>query len=752
MILPMKHVFLCYVLFVLNGFFQGQSLTVQVFDSIRNVPLADATVYCVEYDQTVMTNASGNSVFPLNVNSNLTFKIIALGYRSAFFTVLQGQNVVQIRVLPVHLDMHEVTVSSGSLIQSNKNPFHIESQKMSSLGMISNLTLGEALAKIPGVYNAALGNGISKPVIRGMQGMRVVTLLNGLRLEGQQWGGDHGIGITSLGVSAVEVIKGPASLLYGADALGGVVYLVDAPFAPSNARALEFQTEGFSNTLGGRAQFIYKESYRKFRWFVASTYSNHADFQLPSGKFAKNSRFNDFGAKLNMSYTGKRSLYSLRYTASHSVAGIPGHTHDSLATPLTFQVDERERSYELPAQFFQNHLLQATANFYRDRYEVMAMYGATVNRLIEFDEKVTIPSLSMNLSNHLVQVRWLVKWNKSTRLIAGIQAMLQQNVNALNASDTLIPNAQSVDVGGYVSVNHEHKKWNLQAGIRYDRRAIYGIDLPFQEKMSFNGLNGSIGAVRSSESMVFRTSLSSGFRAPHLTELFSNGYHHGALRYEVGETSLIPEKAVQLDVTMEWNQAHGALVFNPFVSYIKDYIYLEPMGVLFDGIPGYRYVQNNAVLFSGLDLSYHVHPHFAHGLHWEISLSYLHVSALGDSAVSMIPQPRMQHVLRYEFESKNFLKIKEINVQSTTMGPQNNVAYLETTSKAYHVLDFSLVFAFGKADQFTIKGGGRNVLNATYIDHLSRLKNIQMPFPGRNFFLGVGYNFNSNFKNKPYEN
>ncbi len=748
----MKYAFLCFVLFLISALCQGQSLTVQVLDSIRNVPLAEATVYCVEYDQTILTNANGQSVFPLNENSNLTFKVFALGYRSAFFTVLQGQNFVQVRALPVHLDMHEVTVSSGALIKSNKNPFHIESQKMSALGMISNLTLGEALAKIPGVYNAALGNGISKPVIRGMQGMRVVTLLNGLRLEGQQWGGDHGIGITSLGVSAVEIIKGPASLLYGADALGGVVYLVDAPFAPSNARSLEFQSEGFSNTLGGRAQLIYKESYRKFRWFVASTYSNHADFQLPSGKFAENSRFNDFGAKVNMSYTGKRSLYSLRYTASHSVAGIPGHTHDSLATPLTFQVGERERIYELPAQFFQNHLLQATANFYRNRYEFMAMYGATVNRLIEFDEKVTIPSLSMNLSNHLAQVKWQIKWKKSTRLTVGVQTMLQQNFNAMNASDTLIPNAKSMDVGGYLNLNHEFNSWTFQSGLRFDRRTIYGIDLPLQDRLSFSGLNGSVGAVRSSESLVFRTSLSSGFRAPHLTELFSNGYHHGALRYEVGESSLISEKAVQLDVTLEWNQAHGALVFNPFVSYIKDYIYLEPMGLLFDGIPGYQYVQNNAVLFSGLDMSYHVHPHFAHGLHWEISLSYLHVSALGDSAVSMIPQPRMQHVLRYEFESINVLKIKEINVQSTTMGAQNNVAYLETPSKAYHVLDFSLVFAFGKGEQFTIKGGGRNVLNTSYIDHLSRLKNIQMPFPGRNFFLGVGYNFNNQLKTKSYEN
>lgn len=727
-------------------------LTIQVVDSVRNEPLADATVYCVEYDQTVLTDLEGKSRFPLSINNGLLFKVMALGYRSAFFTVTNGQYVVRIQLLPVHIDMHEVTVSSGALIQSNKNPFHIESQKMSSLGVISNLTLGEALAKIPGVYNAALGNGISKPVIRGMQGMRVVTLLNGLRLEGQQWGGDHGIGITSLGVSAVEVIKGPASLLYGADALGGVVYLVDAPFAPSNARSVEFQSEGFSNTLGGRIQFIYKESYRKFRWFVASTYSNHADFQLPSGKFAKNSRFNDLGAKVNMSYTGKRSLYSLRYTASHSVAGIPGHTHDTLATPMTFQVSERARTYELPAQFFQNHLIQSTANFYRDKSDVLLMYGATLNRLIEFDEKVTIPSLSMLLFNHLAQVRWQIKCNATTKLTAGLQAMTQNNSNAINASDTLMPNAQSVDLGGYVSFNHERKNWNLQAGIRYDRRVIFGIDEPHQDNLVFNGLNGSVGVVRSSEKYVWRGSLSTGFRAPHLTELFSNGYHHGALRYEVGDAALVPEKAIQLDFTLEWNQAHGALVLNPFVNYIRDYIYLEPMGMLFDGIPGYRYIQNNEVLFSGIDLSYHVHPHFAHGLHWEISLSYLYVSALGDSSVSMIPQPRMQHVLRYEFESKNLIRLKELNVQSTLMGPQNNVAYLETTSKGYHVLDFSLVFALGKTNQFTVKGGGRNVLNTTYVDHLSRLKNIQMPFPGRNFFLGVGYNFNSNFKNKPYEN
>ena len=115
----------------------------------------------------------------------------------------------------MHLDLQEVTVSSGSTVTQNKNPFHIESRKINDLNQIPALNLGELIGRIPGVYSSSLGNGISKPVVRGMQGMRVITLVNGLRLEGQQWGGDHGMGLSELGIGTAEIIKGPASLIYG---------------------------------------------------------------------------------------------------------------------------------------------------------------------------------------------------------------------------------------------------------------------------------------------------------------------------------------------------------------------------------------------------------------------------------------------------------------------------------------------------------------------------------------------------------
>jgi iron complex outermembrane receptor protein len=263
--------------------------------------------------------------------------------------------------------------------------------------------------------------------------------------------------------------------------------------------------------------------------------------------------------------------------------------------------------------------------------------------------------------------------------------------------------------------------------------------------LNYHGLNGTFGAVWASGKLVVRTNASTGFRAPHLTELYSNGYHHGALRYEVGREDLKPEKATQLDLTLERHSEHSVIVLNPFVNYIRDYIYLQPMDTLMDGIPAFSYVQNNQVMFYGLDVGFHFHPHFAHGLHWEVSASYIAVNALGDSSVSLIPQPRLMNTLRYELNLGKKIRLKDVVVQSTLVGPQNQVAFNESTSNAYHVLDAAFSLILGKKEEFVVKMGARNLLNTTYIDHLSRLKNIQMPFPGRNIYVSLAYSLTRSF-------
>ena len=323
----MKNALVVTVLILAFNSLSAQQLTVQVFDSIRNEPLSDATVYCVEYDQTVLTNAEGKSIYTINTTGCLDIKVMMLGYRSVFFTLCEGQSLVKIYLLPVHLDMHEVTVSSGALIQSNKNPFHIESQKMSSLGVISNLTLGEALAKIPGVYNAALGNGISKPVIRGLSSNRVTVFNQFMRVENQQWGAEHGMEISGFGVGSVEVIKGPMSVLYGSDAIGGVVLLnpknpirKDSLFGSTIAG---FQTNGKAYNIASSLHKTYKNGY-----FLDAnaTHKRFGDFRAPD-YFLTNTGSKSTAFSLNVGYKTFETGWNLFVSSIANEIGILGASH-----------------------------------------------------------------------------------------------------------------------------------------------------------------------------------------------------------------------------------------------------------------------------------------------------------------------------------------------------------------------------------------------------------------------------------------
>ena len=729
----------------------AQKIVGRVLSESTAKGISSATVYIVETDQSSLTDSLGRFSIVKPKTETFRMKISAKGFQNQFITIKTEQIDFVFYLVSQHVDLQEITISGSSTQVQNQNPFHIETRKLSELTNISAINMGEVIARIPGVYQASLGNGISKPVIRGLQGMRVVSLLNGLRIEGQQWGGDHGMGIAELGVGSVEVIKGPSSLLYGADALGGVLYFSDAPFAATGTREIQTYGLGQTNTMGGVGRFLWKESCDKVRWMLGASYTNHADFQLPSGKFAENSRFNEFVLKSAVGFNGKKSVHNLRYNYIHSTTGIPGHSHDTMVSPETFQVDIQRRKYSLPAQFFSNHYFSSDNKWYTSKNEYQVLAGWTYNQLIEFDEKVTIPSLSMNLMNSLYSVKWTNKAIENLKITSGIQGMFQVNNNEPNASDTLIPNSRTFDNGIYTSMQYTYKLWNFQAGARYDLRNIntlHSFSGSDALTRNFGGFNSSLGGVYAGKKLTFRTSLSTGYRAPHLTELVSNGFHHGALRFEIGDQNLVPEYASQIDVTTEITQDHFVLIFNPFINQIRNYIYLQPVDSLVDNIPVFEYRQLSSVLFYGGDIGFHYHPHFAHNLHIESSVSLIYAQTKSDSSISLIPQPRFQNSVRYSFNMGKKATLKELFVQYTLMGAQNNVAFIETPSNSYHLLDASLSFEIKGKQPIQFNLGCKNILNVRYIDHLSRLKNIGMPGAGRNFYVSFTYNLTQNLKNK----
>jgi iron complex outermembrane receptor protein len=711
-----------------------------VRDAQTQKPIPNVVLAVPAFQIQVRTDTNGIFIFPFTWSEQQVLRLRHPDYQ-VLDTLISGSASSLIFGLHLgHMTTEEVTVSGQQLSFRHKNTVPIEVRSLSELQLSGGMHVSELLTKIPGVYMSSLGNGIAKPVIRGMQGMRVVTLVNGLRLEGQQWGGDHGLGIGELALGSAEVIKGPASVLYGADALGGVIYLADEPFAQIGRQELSVQQKWNQNTNGSTSSLLYKKSMGNKRLLIAGSYANHADFQLPNGLFAKNSRFHEWVGKAAYSWFKPNQIHVLRYAYNNTVAGIPGHTHDTLVTPLSFQVQNQGRRYSLPAQFFTNQLLSYEYKRFWNGQDLQFLLGQTHNRLVEYDEKVTKPFMEMDLLNSIYQAKWTRKWSKQ-QLIIGAAGMLQINLNSPFAEDELLPNALTIDQGLFGLYKIELSKTQLlQVGLRQDLRWIQTQTNVNQLAKFYASPNVSLGwNWQPNVHLQNRFNLSSGFRAPHLSELLADGFHHGALRYEIGDSALVPERSLQLDWSSSLNGEHGSLTLNPYHAWVQDYIYIQPNGTNVDGIPVFTYEQLALGRLYGLDLGAHYHPHWLHRLHWEGNFSYLHFQSPQDSAISFLPPTRLQNELQYHWDFSGKIQKIELSISHAWIAAQTLVAFQESTSESYQLLHLNARVQLEKNGTWILQSGVRNLTNSTYIDHLSRLKNIGMPGPGRHFYISLKY-------------
>jgi iron complex outermembrane receptor protein len=369
--------------------------------------------------------------------------------------------------------------------------------------------------------------------------------------------------------------------------------------------------------------------------------------------------------------------------------------------------------------------------------------GQTVNRLTEFEEKNTIPGIDMFLSNSLYHLKWKYSISERLDLVSGVQGMFQWIKNTNKGTEALLPNAFMLDNGAYSVLSYHQKKWALQTGLRIDQRIVKSTS-EFNGISSFNrnfeSINFSAGWVRSSDFQTFRINLSSGFRSPHLSELMSNGLHHGTLRYEIGDIHLKNERATQIDLSYELHNEHFQLIFNPFYNYIQNFISITPSDSLVLGLPVFFYKQKSLVHLYGADVSLHYHPHFAHWLHLESSFSLVQASDNVGNDIALIPQNRISSNVKFSFDERPNFYIEEIVIQHQYFAGQNRIAVYETSSSAYQLLNLSCNMKWNIKNPIYVGIGVKNILNETYIDHLSRLKNIQMPHPGRNIYLSLKMN------------
>jgi iron complex outermembrane receptor protein len=735
-------VFVCCLPFIVSAqFFHGQ-----VKDEQTKSGIPYATIYFSDLDLGILTDSVGYFYCTREVPLSFKLRIAAPGYQTSLVSISLVDGLNRVFYLKEnHIDLEEITVSGTRSSLQKQNVIQIESLKLQEIKSLPVTSLADALTTIKGVYATSTGPGISKPVIRGLQGMRVITLLNGLRIENQQWGGDHGLGLTDLGIGTVEVIKGPASLLYGADAIGGVLYMADENYPFQGKISTGFWTQLESNSLGVTSGIHYKQSFQNKGFTFFARASNHADYGLPNGKFAENSRFKEQALKASYRMNKKNWSSHVRYAFTFSSIGIPGHTHDSIIDFNVFQVDQQSRSERIPDQEFRNHFFSIENKFHFTRGQLVCLSGLTSNRLTEYEEKVTIPGIDMNLLNVPLTVRLEHKISEKWMLLSGYQGMFAHNSNGVEATEKLMPETAYMDNGAFIVSDFSIRKLHAQIGLRIDRRRIEsmesfkGSDPIKKQYMSFNF---SSGLVHAGEKLTTRANVTSGFRAPHITELLSNGFHHGALRYEIGNPNLGNERATQLDLSLETNGEHLQFSLNPFGNAINDFISIIPVDSSVNNLPVYRYQAFERISLYGSDIGFHYHPHFAHRVHVDGTFSWINYQSNQGENLALLPQNRFAGVLKVNVFSWNRFEIEDIVLQYQYFFAQNRVATYETTTSGFQLLNASVNARITGKHSWRFQLGVKNLFNVSYIDHLSRLKNIEMPQPGRNVFLKVNYQFN----------
>jgi iron complex outermembrane receptor protein len=719
-------------------FVNAQFLLVIDKESRNAIPFASVEIFQID----IQTNCDGNGRLDADfIKVNTPIVVTSKGYFAKSFLFKKGDvTSYTVELEKSHITLNEVIISPTTGIIQDNNLTNVFLKKINQADQILTSNLMGLISSVPGVYSIHTGAGISKPVIRGMSGLKVVTFLNGLRIENQQWANDHGLNFTGMGIKSVEIVKGPSSLLYGADALGGVLYFIDEDYLGPNSFKSSFETRFESNTLSTNNIASLKMSSKKVRFNLYAGYKSAAEYQIPNGDFIKNSSFNGKSLKTALGFSNQNWILNVRYNFNSNEIGLPGHTHSLNPIPEEFQLETQSRERILPLQQINDHYLSIENKLiFKDQSILKFNSGVTSNSLTELEEKVTIPGIKMLLTNIPYNLSYLTFINEDIKWISGAQGMFTKNTNDDSAINILIPNSTSNDYGAYSLFQYSKEKFESQIGFRYDLRHIEAENLSH----SFSRFNGSLGMVFQKDAYSFRTNFSSGFRPPHLSEMLADGVHHGTNRYEIGSKDLESEFANQFDVSFDYKTEHLILNVNPFFNSFINYIYVEPTAEYNDGYQVYVYSQASSAKTYGGEVYLHYHPHFAHRLHLEQDFSYVIGEDNNNNPLPLIPQTRINSNVKYEFpRTDRKLQINSILLQRTKFLDKKDVSTFETSSDNYQIYNVEGNFSFQGKQSMLMKLGIRNLFNERYINHLSNLKGIGLPSPGINFYISINYLFN----------
>ena len=741
-------------------------LSGKITEAKNGKPLAGAVIYLHEAKTGAIADANGFYKTPAVPAGKYLVEISFQGYASILETMDLTDNPVKNFVLKeTFVENEAVTVTgvaSASKVRQSVQPVSIV--KHADLMHTSSLNVIDALSKlVPGVSSLSTGPAISKPVIRGLGYNRVVTVHDGVRQEGQQWGDEHGIEIDEYSIQKIEVLKGPASLFYGSDAMAGVVHLItNVPVEEGTIKANLLGTFIDNNGLFGGSGNIAGHLKNGFNWNVYGTSKSAADYSNQYDGKVFNSRFfeKNFGGYIGIN---KSWGYShLLISSFNQKLGIVEGARDPLTGKFLVYGDTPDehvattdelnsRTLFNPYQHITHFKIASDNNFSvgKDRLAVNIGYQRNQRRELGDHDQPFTPELHFDLQTVNYNIQYNLADKTGWKASFGANGMFQQNRNL--ADKVLIPEYNQVDGGVFVYAKKTFdNKLTVSGGLRADTRHVTGkqylqngvVKFSAFDK-SFGNISGSAGlSYEASEVVAFKFNLARGFRAPSVSELSSNGAHEGTNRYEYGDNNLKTETSFQADAGMEVNTQHVSLILNAFYNNIQNYIFYSKLEAKRGGdslvnvggtnITAFKFRQSSATLV-GFEVKLDLHPHPLDWLHFENSFSYVaghfNESFEGSNKLPFIPSPKLQSEIRADFKKAGkSLKNLYFKVEADIVGAQNRVftAYnTETPTDGY------TLFHIGTGTDVTDRKGKilfginlslNNITDVSYQNNMSRLK------------------------------
>lgn len=748
----------------------------------ENQVLTGAVILLNEGGQTKLSNSMGQFTFEDLEEGIYTLEVRFVGftpYRMEFNLV--GDTSLVVSLTKAVKELEEVVVKDNfARARERTEPIAIEVVEENYLLSHRSGSLIQTLDRLPGIKSMGIGSSQSKPLIRGLGFQRVVVAENGIKHEGQQWGMDHGLEIDQFGASHVEVIRGPASILYGSDAIGGVINIRDL-FIPKKLTlggkiesGLQTNNDlyAISASLYGRKENLYA----KLRF----TLSDYADQKIPADSIAYYSRYfrlkdkrlrntagNERNLGITLGYDANKWKSSITLSSVTLKSGFFANAHGLEIRRSRIDYDRSFRDMDLPYQQV-NHLkmlINSTLELSRGQFIIDA--GWQRNYRKEFSEAIGhgyMPDPPDNLEREFIRdgleihSGWIYTNSSGSRIQAGLNLSARQN--RIGGWGYIIPAYRSSDLGIYfINRWNAGRRTQITAALRYDMGKIDTeqytdwfptaidqgngdpSDVYIQRApdltREFGAFTGSLGLVNQKDNFVFKFNLGRSFRFPNAKELASEGINYHWYRYEIGDASLQPETAWQTDFEFRWNYPEWALQINPFAGYFPNFIFLSPGYEFREGMQVFRYQQNQIFRTGG---EIHFHYSLTNRIEAGFMAEYTFARQItGDKKGFGIPfTPPLSTILNLKYLSKNRWRFSDtyFMLDLKMVASQKEIVPPEQFTPGFYIVNLGLnsdVRVF--QDPWSISLRIENLFNRSYLDHTSYYRIVGIPESGRFFSI-----------------